>query len=165
MKGLITSFALSLLVSCALKPQRQEVKAASAESTAEVARPTLTQQKLCAEQAKKAFDEGQQQARQLGGDSPISDYTSHFDPQKNVCYVRVSAVTASKRGVTNSVVVYDAFERRIFANFLWVNYSQKKYWEVKPSECEVHPPQLSTIHCQSSDEFNDLVEKWFGVAQ
>ena len=137
----------------------------SAESTPNVARPTLTQQQLCAEQAKKAFDEDQQQARQLGGDKPISDYTSHFDPQKNVCYVRISAATVSKRGVTNSVVIYDAFERRTFANFLWVNNSGKKYWEVKPLECEVHPQQQPTAYCNSSDEFNELVEKWFGVAE
>ncbi len=120
---------------------------------------------MCAEQAKKAFDEDQQQTRKLGGDQPISDYTSHFDPQKNVCYVRISATTASKRGFTNSVVVYDAFERRAFATYLWMNYSGKKYWEVKPSECELHPLQQPAVYCESSEEFNGLVEKWFGVGE
>jgi hypothetical protein len=158
-------FALLLMISCTSKPPRQEVKPASAESTSDVSHPTLVQQKMCAEQAKKAFDENQQEARQLGGDQPISDYTSHFDPQKNICYVRITSTTASKRGVTNSDVVYDAFERRLFGNYFWLNYDGKKYWEVKPAQCEVHPQQQPTVYCQSSEEFNDLVEKWFGVSK
>jgi hypothetical protein len=156
-------FLLALLVSCRSKPQTQ---AAAAEPTPDATRATLAQQKLCAEQAKKAFDENEQEARQLEQDfQPISDYTSHFDPQKNVCYVRITSTTATKTGVMNSDVVYDAFERRMFANYLWTNYSGKKYWEVKPSQCEVHPQQQSTVNCQSSEEFDNLVEKWFGVAK
>ena len=161
MKLLVALFALALLISCRSKPQRQE---ASAESRSETSGPTLAQQKLCAEQAKKAFDEYRQGGK-LGGDEPMLDYTSHFDPQKNLCYVRINSTTMGKSGETISAIVYDAFERRVFASYAWVSYSGKKYWEVKPSECEVHPQQQPTVYCQSIEEFNDLVEKWFGVAQ
>jgi len=120
---------------------------------------------MCAEQAKKAFDEYQQEATQMGGDKPMLDYASHFDPQKGVCYLRINSITASKRGVTNSAIVWDAFERRVFANFLWANYSGKRYWEIRPTQCELYPQQQPTVYCQSSDEFNDLVEKWFGLSE
>jgi hypothetical protein len=116
-------------------------------------------------QAKKFFDEYQQQAVQLEGDKPILDYTSHFDPQKDTCYVRINSGTAGEAGVISSSMVYDAFERRVFATYLWMNYSHKKYWEIKPTECEAHPQQQPTVYCQSSEEFNDLVEKWFGVSE
>ena len=79
------------------------------------------------------------------------------------CYVRITS-TLSKSGVYG-VVVYDAFERRVFASYSWSNYSKRSAPEVKPSVCEVHPPQQPTVYCQSSEEFNSLVEKWFGVAE
>lgn len=162
MRLLVAFSALLTLVSCTAQPQRQEEHTAPVESKAGGAHPTLIQQKLCAEQAKKAFDEYEE-----GGHKPgeMSDYTSHLDVNKNVCYVRVSTTTATKQSVTNSVSVFDAFERRVFANYIWVNNSGKKYWEVKPLECDVHPQQQAIIYCQSSDEFDELVEKWFGVAQ
>lgn len=165
MRPTASLFALLLLISCASSLQAQGDKAAAAQSKPDNARPTLTQQKICAEQAKKSFDEYEQQPPHSGEDNPAADYTSHFDPQKNVCYVRISATTASKQSVTNSVVVYDAFERRVFANYFWVNSEGKKYWEVKPTMCEVHPQQQTTVYCHSSEEFNNLVEKWFGVAE
>ena len=166
MRVLVTSFALAVLISCTSKPPQQEARDATTKSTSEIGQPNLVQQKMCAEQAKKTFDDTQQQTRQLGGDQPLSDYTSHFDPQSNICYVRIIAMTASKGGgVTNSDIVYDAFERRVFASYLWMNYSGKKYWEVAPSECEVHPPHQPPMSCRSSEEFNGLVEKWLGVAQ
>jgi hypothetical protein len=126
---------------------------------------SLAQQKMCAEQAKKMFEEDEESARQLGDKNEfrLADHTSHFDPQKNVCYVRIQTTTTSKTGPAESIAVSDAFERRLFALYVWTNTQGKKYWEVKPYRCEVHPPKQETIKCQSSEEFNALVEKWFGV--
>jgi hypothetical protein len=161
MRALATLLTLALLVSCASKPEQHSVKAATPEPASDPAHPTLAQQKMCAEQAKKAFDDDEQRSRQSGSKGTLSDYTSHFDPEKNICYVRINSISAT----VISTIVYDAFERRLFASYGWVNANGKKFWEVKPMECKVLPPKIEPITCQSDDEFNALVEKWFGVSE
>lgn len=122
---------------------------------------------MCAEQAKKDFDEDQRQYRESFGKtgSQFSDYTSHFDPQRNICYVRIDVSLINGKIPSTAINVYDAFERRVYASYSWVNAQNKKYWEVKPLECEVDPPKETKITCGSSEEFDQLVEKWFGVAK
>jgi hypothetical protein len=39
----------------------------------------------------------------------------------------------------------------------------KKYWEVKPTDCNVKPPGQDEITCTSSEEFHKLVDKYFGI--
>jgi len=49
----------------------------------------------------------------------------------------VSAMSAEQGSVSNSIVVYDAFQGRVYANYIWINAKGKKYWEVAPTECDV----------------------------
>jgi hypothetical protein len=44
-----------------------------------------------------------------------------------------------------------------------VNTEKKKYWEVAPVECYVKPLGHAKIQCKSNDEFETLVEKYFGI--
>src|SRR5581483_7390055 len=78
-------------------------------------RATLQQQKMCDEQAKKKFHEDNPHPNETTG------YTSHYDPQVNVCYILVHYVEASKNGVSVSDDVYDAFEGREYAAYIWIN--------------------------------------------
>jgi hypothetical protein len=128
---------------------------------------TLTQQKMCADQAKRAFhemDAAEPKRKHNSVDS--TDYTSHYDAKVNVCYIMTSSVLYLGNG-TESVgrVVSDAFEGRVYASYLWLSDKVKKYWEVKPVDCSVKPRGQPEITCKDSDEFEQLVDKYFGVAR
>jgi hypothetical protein len=117
---------------------------------------TLAQQKMCNEQAAKRFSENEH--------GTLDAYTSHYDPTVNVCYIRVNS-TSAKKFVMISDVVYDAFGGRIYANYIWINSQNKKYWEVSPSTCEILIPGKPDETCKTAAEFDELTEKYFGVAK
>jgi len=126
---------------------------------------TLAQQKMCDEQAAKRFneDKSSDEFREERRRNPpvTADYTSHYDSEVNVCYVRLHSVYANPPIV--SAVVYDAFGGRIFATYSWINSQGKKFWEVSPTECKIDIPGKSQETCTSSETFDKLTEKYFGV--
>ena len=117
---------------------------------------SLAQQKMCDEQSAKKFSEN--------GHGKYDTYTSHYDPTVNVCYIRVNSISAEKFPIVADVV-YDAFGGRVYANYVWVNSHNKKYWEVSPSTCEIHIPGKPDETCKTDTEFDELTEKYFNVAQ
>lgn len=126
---------------------------------------TLAQQKMCDEQAAKRFNEDKD-SDDLGTkkkNPPITTYTSHYDPAVNVCYVRIHSVYANPAMVSD--IVYDAFGGRIFAAYSWVNSQGKKFWEVAPSQCEITIPGKPAEECKVDTQFDELVDKYFGVTQ
>ena len=124
---------------------------------------TLTQQKMCADQARKFFSEyesGTQKSRDVVPDS----YIDHYDAKANVCYVAiVSESSDGEQTIINSTKVFDAFEQTSYALYIWKSARVKKAWEVKPLWCTVEPRGQREITCNSEDEFNELVEKYFGL--
>jgi len=122
----------------------------------------LEQQKMCDVQAGKFFHE---YWRREKGDIRL-DNTSHFDPRMNICYILVIHKTITSYGSpSNSMAVFDAFEGREYASYIWINSEHKKFWEVKPGMCEVDPQEHDTIYCKSEAEFLRLVDKYFGIGQ
>ena len=122
----------------------------------------LTQQKICSEQARRAFNESYEHHDKSG---VFYEYTSHFDTQANVCYVMVHGygVYKSSGYPMSSDTVFDAIEGRSYASFIWINSKQKQYSEVEPVECSVSPRGQEPIQCKSSDEFERLIDKHFGI--
>ncbi len=119
---------------------------------------TLVQQKMCDEQARKKYHEDNPKP------DPLSNYTSHYEAGANVCYVMVHTYHTYNGSPTVSTSVYDAFEGRMYASYMWINAEKKKYWEVEPMECYVKPRGQEKIYCKSSDEFDQLVDKHFGIS-
>jgi hypothetical protein len=120
---------------------------------------TLTQQKMCDERAEKEFHKFNPKA------SSSDDYTSHYDAKVNVCYMMVHIVLTDQNGISVSDTVTDAFEGRGYASYIWINTQGKKYWEVAPTECTVKPRGQANIICKSSEEFESLVDKYFGIGR
>lgn len=120
---------------------------------------TLVQQKMCDEQAKKKFHEDNPRPNEL------TNYTSHYDAKANVCYVMVHYVATEngKASILNSV--YDAFEGRVYASYTWINIEGKKFWEVAPMECWIKPLGGEKQTCKDSDEFEEMVDKNFGIGR
>jgi hypothetical protein len=93
---------------------------------------TMAEQKMCDEQARKKFYEDYR-------GTAFANYTSHFDSRVSVCYVFVHHATVANDMPSVSKVVYDAFEGRVYASYMWINSKGLKYWEVAPIECAVKP--------------------------
>ena len=153
----VVCFGLGIPLGCGTRD-----RPASAAKPAGEAQPlftpeaaSLAQQKMCDEQAGKKFREN--------GPGTYDSYTSHYDPTVNVCYVRVDSLPAGKFPVISDVV-YDAFGGRIYANFMWINSRNKPAFEVAPSQCEIHIPGRPDQACKTAEEFDELTEKYFGVA-
>ena len=119
---------------------------------------------MCADQAKKFFNDNIQAQTKTTVIAPPS-YIDHYDAKENVCYVAIVQFDSIDGGktITTSTGVFDAFENTSYANYVWTSDKTKKYWQVKPAWCTVSPPGLPDVICKSGDEFNDLVEKYFGL--
>lgn len=118
---------------------------------------TLAQQKMCDEQAAKRFRE----LREKSG--ALTSYTSRYDPAVNVCYGRVYYMSGAPPMVADTVS--DAFGGRIYANYMWINSQNKQSSEVPPVTCEIHIPGKPDETCNTEEEFNKLVDRYFDVAQ
>lgn len=81
----------------------------------------------------------------------------------NVCYIRVDTIAANHSMATS--VVYDAFGGRVYANYMWIKSQNKKFWEVAPSQCEIHLLSKPDETCRTADEFDELTDKYFGVSK
>ena len=123
----------------------------------------LSQQKLCAEEAQKAFNKSFKAEQ----DGVSYEFTSHYDADANVCYVLVHGSGATSKSSTPyvSYSLFDAIEGRTYGDYVWINSTQKKYWEVAPMVCSVSPRGGDKITCKSDDEFNQLIDKYFGIGK
>jgi hypothetical protein len=128
---------------------------------------TLAQQKMCDEQAKKRFHE---EYERDNGSRPnwTNEHTSHFDASANVCYMtiyRFATLTSDEPGAPGLQTdeVYDAFEGRRYASYEWHASPGRKYSEVPPTDCRVKPRGRAAITCTSFDEYQKLIEKYFGI--
>src|SRR5262245_5148963 len=117
MRTTLTIAALCLVVGftvASLTNKRETVAVqAPAQSDPRVREASLAQQKMCDEQANKKFHEDNPHPTEM------DFYTSHYDPKTNVCYMRVSS--SSTKYISTSVAIYDAFEGREYAFYMWIN--------------------------------------------
>ena len=115
---------------------------------------TLAQQKICADQAEKNFNDSSFSGKDEGG-----TYTNHFDPESGVCYMEV---TIRRMSIDNnfqfSDIILDAFENRTYGEL--TTFSKDR----KPVACSVKPRGQSEIICESKENFDALALKYFGVA-
>ena len=116
---------------------------------------TMTQEKMCADQARKAF------AEFYGWKKNGKDYifTSHYDAQTTTCYIWVHGVTGSEGHTDVMEDVFDAFENRTYAYYL-------KFMDTgRVMECYIRPREKKEIPCSDVNEFDELVDKYFGVGR
>lgn len=168
--GIFCLCLLISLVSCTESSRPTETeqnKATETSVSVQVRRQaTLAEQKMCADQAKKFFtDDIQAQVQIRTTVVAPPDYIDHYDAKGNVCYVAILQFDSIDGGktMTTSTGVFDAFENTSYATYVWTSDKTKEYWQVKPTMCTVRPPGLPSVTCTSDDEFDELVEKYFGL--
>jgi hypothetical protein len=167
MNGFIVcgSFVVSvLLVGCSQPVVHQEPVQAAQPPAVEPRSATLAQQKMCADQATKAFKESDFSHKDKTAVEP-AEYVSHYDAKAGVCYVAIRGIDTYDKNqtFTHHTVVFDAFEGRVFASYVWRSDKAKKFWEVSPIECSVTPRGKDAINCKDGTEFNQLIDELFGV--
>lgn len=93
-------------------------------------------------------------------------FTNHYDGKANSCFMEtvVAAVPVGNEFSTTKFVS-DAFEGSMLANYLWISKPDKKYWEVPPMDCMVKARDGKDNHCDSDEEFQQLVRAIYGVVE
>ena len=120
----------------------------------------LDNQELCAVQARRTF----QQYEKDSNTGPLADFgqtissdsQSHFNTKLKKCFILIEA----KSSGGNSATLFDAYERRAYANYLWIAREDKKYWEVPPTTCEMMPTRVAKKICESREEFDLFVKSY-----
>jgi hypothetical protein len=161
MQGFFTTVAVLLLAAGLVCAQSKKTPTTQAPQ-----RATLAQQKMCDAQASKRFHDGRILDGHLKEDpSGMNGYTSHFDPSVSVCYVWVRWAQIDKNGASFADTISDAFEGRVYASYMWMNLQHKQAAEVAPTTCSVKPRGQDEITCTSEEEFDRLVDKYFGIGR
>lgn len=128
---------------------------------------TLAQQKMCADQAKKFFNESDTLTKPPKPAIVIlpASYVDHYDAKANVCYVAIATFESTDAGKTiiYSTAVFDAFEQTSYADYSTTSDRVKNWVDTKPLICTVEPRDQSEITCKSEREFNALIKKYFGL--
>ena len=135
---------------------------------------TLQQQKMCAEQSDKKFGEFDEYKSSQGQADVLEDieHTSHFEVDPGVCYLTAYRFRMRKTKDTNDTTgvlwqqdeVFNAFEGRRYARFVYIGQG-KKYDETEPVDCRVKPHGHPEIKCRSWAEYQELLEKHFGIGR
>jgi len=135
----------------------QSVKISALQNrTAEVKTPPPTAsmelQSQCAKQAAIAFKQSGWSTEKL------ADSTNHYNTRLGKCFVEITNTTIENGHPGHSAIVSDAFEGKVYGSYEWINVTNKQFWEVPPTECEVTVPTGETKYCKSSEEFEDLTK-------
>lgn len=92
----------------------------------------------------------------------MSDYTNHYSPKLNKCFVLVQY--GDTKMLPGTIFTYrileDAFEGKIYANYSWNPEKNKFFWDVPPTQCKVTLPSGAEITCHSAEEFDALVKQY-----
>lgn len=115
----------------------------------------LELQEKCARQAREVFKgDGLDKA-------PFASFSNHYNEKLNKCFVLLENHVIAGEAVT-STRLDDAFEGKVFGNYLWQTEKNKKYWEVPPLACNVVLESGEEKVCKSSEEFNQLIKPYMG---
>jgi hypothetical protein len=113
--------------------------------------PTLAEQKMCLDQAEKAF--------KTWPDQEHLTMTNHYDPVQKVCYMETTSRFHTGKVFDYGHQIVDAFEGRGYASFISATPPDTIV------ECYLQPRGKTKIPCHSSDEFDALALKYFGTTQ
>jgi hypothetical protein len=120
---------------------------------------TLDLQDKCARQAHETF-------KNLGWDKePLAGYGNHYHVGLNKCFILIyntSSDSSDSGRLTTVKLLLDAFEGATYGDYEWDSEKDKKYWEVKPYICDITLPSGESTHCQSQDEFDEVVKTYMG---
>ena len=152
--------ALSLIAhtqKSALRREKDQVRQLNAKLEEFTSRSALfDRQEKCAQQARQEYRSDGWEKQTMAG------FTNHFNPKLNKCFMEIENTDAksSPGTIFTSKILSDAFEGKVYGNYIWSTQKGKKYWEVPPLECKVTLLSGEQRVCHSSDEFDGLAKQF-----
>jgi len=115
---------------------------------------SLEQQAICAEQAKIALQEYENEIQKKASTNldQHSDYQSHYNTKLNKCLMEIETTFFDGGHITTSVLLMDAFEQRVYASYIWASQNV--------NSCDLVPTSQTQTHCSSREEFDAFVAKY-----
>ena len=148
--------SLAYWQAAALRQERRQAQQLSAKLDSMSRTATLDLQEKCARQAREEF-------RLYGWDKhEMADVSNHYNAKLNKCFMQIQDTDAKTvRGtIVTSKSISDAFEGKVYADYIWSTQKNKKYWEVPPLVCKVTLLSGEEKICHSSGEFDELVKQF-----
>ena len=114
---------------------------------------SLEDQARCAAQAQKAFNEFEREWKNDPANKAFktlsTDYQSHYNTKLKKCLMLITMMGNQSQ---TSVYLSDAYERRIYAEYL--------SGEVPPITCRLIPSLRQKKYCNSREEFDAFVAEY-----
>jgi hypothetical protein len=114
---------------------------------------SLDLQGKCAKQARVEFNRQESQEPKEKDSPDFDEYTNHYNEAMNKCFI----LFMQHSGVWDIQTLSDAYERKIYGQYMWHVVSGKKYWENPPTSCSVTLPSAEEKTCNSKEEFYNLI--------
>jgi hypothetical protein len=125
---------------------------------------SLEQLEKCVTEARKTFQADSHKDRIESGNLgmiTISDgYQSYYNTRINRCLILWTKTFIFSGEIATSKYLYDANERNEYAWYLWTTQTDKKYWGVKPVDCEFITTFGQQRFCASDAEFDAYVTEY-----
>jgi hypothetical protein len=110
---------------------------------------------------KKAFqeysNEDKAESTKFGMTTMSIDHQSHYNTKIKKCLMLLEKQYSSGNRLLTSIFLFDAFERRQYATWMWGSQEGKKYWEVLPMACELAASYQQKKFCTTREEFDSFV--------
>lgn len=115
-----------------------------------------TQGNAC--RAKGVFGAGGEGLNEYFPDSSDATYTSHYDPEANICYAHITQLKKRNGDTEHQELIVDAFENMGYAVFYEPSPSRP------PTTCTVTPlDKKDAVECTSKAEFDALVHRYYNL--
>jgi hypothetical protein len=134
----------------------KENKELAAKLDAAVKTAGLDLQQRCAQQSRAEFKEAG------WGKEPMASFVNHYNSKLNKCFIEIVSMRSYRQPPipTISKTVADAFEGKVYGEYMWINPKGDKYWEVKPFACKVTSMSGEELFCDSPEQFDSLVKQF-----
>lgn len=156
--GLIISTVVVLLLAWKVAAElnlnhqlQSQVSELNSKLTNKSTQDNLELQGKCSKQAGATFI---QLGYKNGG---IDNYQSHYNPKLNKCFISIYSLA---NGATTNESLMDAYEQRVYGQYMWQPKADKKYWEVPPLLCMISSTSKEQTECKSEDEYKTFVARY-----
>jgi len=81
------------------------------------------------------------------------------------CFIVVRQTKPLHGQILDSSTLFDAFEAKIYGQYIWSSQKDKKYWGVPPIRCTVTTSDGTAKVCKSDVEFAQLASEYMDVSE
>lgn len=87
-----------------------------------------------------------------------STFQNHYSRRLGRCLMTLetSSFTGGREVITK--ILIDTDERQTFGDYTWVSSDTQKYYEQKPMQCHLTPPDKDESYCHSTDQYDEFVK-------